>query len=107
MGADVAKQYLLIKGKPILQHTLERIAALQPGRIILVVAEDDSQWGSIEATAHCGIVTGGKTRSDSVLNGLKKSALSNYPLRQSSIRNDISGSTMFVHNFELLEIQSG
>ena len=70
MGGNVAKQYLLIEGKPILQLTLERLLSLQPGKIVLVVSEHDRNWASIEATEHCCVVTGGETRSDSVLNGL-------------------------------------
>jgi 2-C-methyl-D-erythritol 4-phosphate cytidylyltransferase len=70
MGADVAKQYMLLNGVPVLQHTLERLLLLGPNKIVLVVSENDEVWRSIKLTEQCCIVTGGATRSDSVLNGI-------------------------------------
>ncbi len=69
--SDTSKQYLEVAEKPILQHTLERLATLNPKSIVLVVAKDDDAWRSVKATEQCTIVVGGQTRADSVLNGLK------------------------------------
>ncbi len=70
MGGNIVKQYMLLNGVPILQHTLERLLALGPNKIVLVVSENDKAWRSIALTERCCIVTGGASRSDSVLNGL-------------------------------------
>jgi len=70
MNAGISKQYLLLGGKPILQHCLEKLHSLSPKNIVLVVAPDDKSWQSIAVTKKCTIAEGGAMRSDSVLNGL-------------------------------------
>lgn len=75
-GSDVAKQYLDIDGKPVLQHSLERLRALGPKEIVLVVAADDELYRQVPAAANCRIVIGGETRADSVLNALEALSLS-------------------------------
>ncbi|GAB2595631.1 2-C-methyl-D-erythritol 4-phosphate cytidylyltransferase [Spirosoma areae] len=87
MKSDVPKQFLLLNGKPILQHTIERFLAVQlPGsvspstqpssvQIILVLpARDLLLWGKLcdEHNFHPTIqsVHGGTTRFQSVRNGL-------------------------------------
>lgn len=71
MNAGISKQYLLLEGKPVLQHCLEKLHSLSPKNIVLVVSPDDKSWQSIPAANNCSIVDGGTLRSDSVLNGLK------------------------------------
>ncbi|MBL4682571.1 MAG: 2-C-methyl-D-erythritol 4-phosphate cytidylyltransferase [Pseudomonadales bacterium] len=70
MNAGISKQYLLLGGKPILQHCLEKLLSLSPKNIVLVVSPDDKAWKSIPAANNCLVVEGGALRSDSVLNGL-------------------------------------
>lgn len=76
MKADVPKQFLLLRGKPILQHTLERfLAVLPPENIILVLpARDRSIWTSLCEQHHffapIQTVDGGASRFQSVRNGL-------------------------------------
>lgn len=77
MKSDVPKQFLLLNGKPILQHTIERFLAVSlPIRIILVLpARDLPIWERLCEQHHfhpAGIqtVVGGKTRFQSVRNGL-------------------------------------
>ncbi len=72
MGADIPKQFLLLAGRPVLMHTLERFAACQ---CILVLP--DSQivyWRGLckayRFTQPHTIVCGGASRSESVMNGL-------------------------------------
>lgn len=81
MQADVPKQFLLLQGKPILQHTLERFLAVSPTpRIILVLpARDRFTWAALceqhkfypsGAPATIQVIDGGTTRFQSVRNGL-------------------------------------
>ncbi|KXI30496.1 2-C-methyl-D-erythritol 4-phosphate cytidylyltransferase [Paraglaciecola hydrolytica] len=73
MGADCPKQYLLIAGKSILEHTLNNLLAHpQIGRVIVVLHPDDKQFKqlAIAADKRISVVTGGEERSDSVLAGL-------------------------------------
>lgn len=77
MKSDVPKQFLLLHGKPILQHTLEKFLSLSPApQLILVLpARDRSTWETRcqQHNFHPVIQTvdGGETRFQSVRNGLK------------------------------------
>lgn len=73
MGANVPKQYLPINGKPVLQHTLERLLNVKPLKAIAVsLGKDDGYWGDLPFTSNPRILIakGGKERADSVLNAL-------------------------------------
>ncbi len=78
MGALLPKQFLTVKGKPILQHTLEALVQCHAfDEVVMVVAPDwiDSpELRNIVAALPfqvLHIVSGGKERADSVYNGLK------------------------------------
>ena len=71
MQGPKVKQYLSISGKPILQHCLEKLFALSPKKIILVVSAEDELWPTISQSKDCQIVEGGLLRSDSVLKGVE------------------------------------
>jgi 2-C-methyl-D-erythritol 4-phosphate cytidylyltransferase len=71
MGAPVPKQYLEIAGKTILEHTISRLLALHPRRLVIAVSAGDERYKGIAVIDQCEIVTGGAERADSVLNGLK------------------------------------
>jgi 2-C-methyl-D-erythritol 4-phosphate cytidylyltransferase len=71
MGSAVAKQYLTIAGRTILEITLGRILGLGPDRLVLVVSEGDVLYRNVPGTEHCEIVIGGEARSDSVRAGLR------------------------------------
>lgn len=76
MGGDLSKQFLEIKGKPMLYYTLNKF--LNNGNIhevILVLPEDEVDYCKEEILDKYKlkinkIVIGGKERSDSVYNGL-------------------------------------
>jgi len=77
MGADRPKQYLELLGKPVLQHTLERLGSLNRfERVVLVLTAGDPWWPPIEAAlpaalkAKLLVVSGGSQRCISVQNGL-------------------------------------
>jgi 2-C-methyl-D-erythritol 4-phosphate cytidylyltransferase len=75
MGSSTPKQFLLLRGQPILHHTLQAFEASgQVDAVILVVPEKDfaaaeKQWLQGYDIVK-KIVVGGKERQDSVYNGL-------------------------------------
>ena len=76
MQSDVPKQFLLLNGKPILQHTVERFLGVLPAyNIILVLpARDQFIWETLcqQHTFYPAVqvVDGGATRFQSVRHGL-------------------------------------
>lgn len=71
MKADRPKQYLSILGKTILEHTLSTICS-HPAieQVILVVSASDPYIHDLTLPNNVQLVEGGKTRAESVLNGL-------------------------------------
>jgi len=72
-GGDRPKQYQPIAGRPLLDHTLERLAAHpRIAGLVVVIAADDRHFSSVDAVGGKPLViaTGGGERSDSVLAGL-------------------------------------
>ncbi len=80
MKSDVPKQFLPLSGKPILVHTVEKFLSIPDVLIRLVLPENEmnywrdltSQHISIQDnTSRIMLVVGGKSRFQSVKNGLK------------------------------------
>jgi 2-C-methyl-D-erythritol 4-phosphate cytidylyltransferase len=71
-GGLVPKQYATIAGKTIVEHTLERLVALNPQGIVVPLSADDPWWGQLAIRHHALIhtVSGGAERADSVANAL-------------------------------------
>lgn len=77
MAGDRPKQYLELLGKPVLQHTLERLAGIGCfERIVVVLAADDPWWPTVQNRLSAAlqailvIAEGGRERCHSVLSGL-------------------------------------
>jgi 2-C-methyl-D-erythritol 4-phosphate cytidylyltransferase len=76
MQASVPKQFLLIDGKPILMHTIEKFQASMPELSVVVVlpSEHLQKWEALCTEHHFSAVhqtvSGGETRFHSVKNGL-------------------------------------
>lgn len=76
MGAATAKQYLELRGRPLIWHTLATLCA-HPGidRVFVVLAVDDAQWGRHDWSAFddklVPLFCGGASRAESVRNGLR------------------------------------
>jgi 2-C-methyl-D-erythritol 4-phosphate cytidylyltransferase len=72
-GAGLPKQYSLLQGKPVLRHSMERVAAAFPLATTYVVVAHNDHWFD-EAIGHPGGVTvlrcGGATRGESIRNAL-------------------------------------
>lgn len=73
-GGDVPKQYQILAGRPVLRHTLARLAANPQVDAVRAVIHPDDQELYAEAAAGLGLlepVFGGETRQDSVRLGLE------------------------------------
>ncbi|WP_162417122.1 2-C-methyl-D-erythritol 4-phosphate cytidylyltransferase [Cyclobacterium roseum] len=76
MGTEIAKQYLVIGGKPVLMHTLNQFFGYDPAiRLLLVLPEADFPYWKNLCREHGfaiphQLVKGGKSRFGSVRNGL-------------------------------------
>lgn len=74
MGADCPKQYLPLAGRPLIAHTLERLAAHPHiAGLMVVLGAQDEFWSRIEIPQGkpVRIAVGGAERNDSVLAGLE------------------------------------
>lgn len=78
MGADVPKQFLCIAGRPILMRTLERFREYDDDMQVVLVLPKEQQmyWNELCQTHNFSmnytLADGGKTRFESVWNGLQK-----------------------------------
>ncbi len=77
MGSDIAKQYLLLQGRPVLYYTLKNFEESPVDDIVLVTGKDQVEYCKKEIVDAFGfqkvkkIVAGGKERYHSVAIGLK------------------------------------
>ncbi len=72
-GGEIPKQYLPLAGKPLLLHTLERLAAHpRIAGLVVALAPRDAHWPGLTQIAGKPVrtVDGGDERADSVLAGL-------------------------------------
>lgn len=73
-GSEVPKQYLMLAGRTVMQHTLDRLCSLPAiGRVVVACAADDERAQTLPyaQSAKLQFVSGGRERADSVLAGLK------------------------------------
>lgn len=80
MGAALPKQFLPLKGKPVLYYAIKAFTdAINDIKIILVLPEEHISYSNMvlqafEERIELTIVPGGNTRYESVQNGLKEAA---------------------------------
>ncbi|MBP6335867.1 MAG: 2-C-methyl-D-erythritol 4-phosphate cytidylyltransferase [Bacteroidia bacterium] len=78
MGTAIPKQFLLLKGKPVLMHTIERFnsAKIFDSIIIVLPKSEIQQWEKLilehSFKVPHKIVVGGNSRSESVKSGLNE-----------------------------------
>ena len=73
VGGSIPKQYLPLAGRPLIVHTLERLAAHpRIAGLMVVLGDSDGHWPGIEHVHGKPVLTtlGGAERCDSVLAGL-------------------------------------
>lgn len=96
MGSEISKQYIKIKGKPILYYTLKKfIDCKSIDSITLVLPEDEIEYCRREILVTYSlnidnIVAGGKERQDSVCNGLESMINTNIVLIHDGARPFVS-----------------
>lgn len=77
MHAEVPKQFLMMKDRPVLMYTLERFIEADPlVNIVLVLPEEHAAYWKLLCAKHHfqiphQVVEGGETRTRSVCNGLR------------------------------------
>ncbi|UZJ45754.1 2-C-methyl-D-erythritol 4-phosphate cytidylyltransferase [Marinimicrobium sp. C6131] len=73
MRSDLPKQYLRLRGKTLLEHTLERLLVIPDlAGVVLALSPTDPYWEQLPlaGNARIAVVDGGSERSRSVLNAL-------------------------------------
>ena len=80
MGHELPKQYIALAGQPMIYHALAILCANpEITTVFVVLAPDDAHWRSFDWTEFGDklqpLFCGGKTRAESVLNGLLASEL--------------------------------
>jgi len=91
MGGDLPKQYLPLAGKPLLQHTLERLLGHpRIAGVVVALAAADPYWPALRLPAGKPLltVTGGSERADSVLAGLHRLLELGVPATQCVLVHD-------------------
>ncbi len=79
VGGDCPKQYLTLAGRPLIEHTLDRLASHpQIAGLMVVLGPQDVLWPGMDGLNGKLVLTalGGAQRSDSVLAGLNALPLS-------------------------------
>jgi 2-C-methyl-D-erythritol 4-phosphate cytidylyltransferase len=77
MGTDIPKQFLELKGKPVLMHTLERFYHFNPRlpRFLVLPEQQFDYWQNLcekhDFFIKHHLIPGGSTRSESVKNALR------------------------------------
>ena len=69
MGANIPKQYLPVSGKPVLQHTLERLLSVEAlSAVVVALGLEDGFWPDLPFADNPRILVadGGRERADSV-----------------------------------------
>lgn len=74
MGSEVPKQFLLLRSKPVLLHTLEKFRGIADEIVVVLPEEQMESWQQLCITHDCTTehrtVAGGNTRTASVRCGL-------------------------------------
>lgn len=106
MGADLPKQFLPLRGEPVLMHTLRQFAPEVEELILVLPAEQQDLWQELCAEHHFTlphrITTGGATRFDSVRSGLSKLPAEGLVAVHDGVRPLVSR-TLIRRTFEVAE----
>ncbi len=73
MRSDVPKQYLKLLDRPVIEHTINRLLAVdQVKGVVVSLQADDTHWSdvTIDSTKPVVVAAGGEERCHSVLNAL-------------------------------------
>lgn len=90
-GGELAKQYVQVNGRCVLDWTLKALLAVSSiQQIVVALASGDDVWPELGFAGHPRIITciGGATRAESVRNGLQRLAEQGVGLRQPVLVHD-------------------
>tara|TARA_B100000929_G_scaffold290537_1_gene284504 strand:+ start:1097 stop:1798 length:702 start_codon:yes stop_codon:yes gene_type:complete len=74
MGSDIPKQYVSVRGKTVIEHTIDNfISRKEIQNICISISESDNYWSTLPISKNKKIITtvGGNERYESVYNGLR------------------------------------
>ena len=75
MSASLPKQFLLLKGKPVIMHSIEKFYKCNADVVVVIPESNFNFWEELKTKFNFSIphfvTAGGNTRSESVFNGLK------------------------------------
>ncbi len=71
MGAEMPKQFLKLEGKEILSYSVQSFSEHPAIHEVIIVTSTEFQIEVANRYPECQVVLGGKTRQDSVFNGLQ------------------------------------
>ncbi|MEO9462993.1 MAG: bifunctional 2-C-methyl-D-erythritol 4-phosphate cytidylyltransferase/2-C-methyl-D-erythritol 2,4-cyclodiphosphate synthase [Marinomonas sp.] len=73
VGGDIPKQFRILRGKPLLRHSAERLLAHGADRIMVAIPEGGEELAkaALAGLENIDLVTGGATRQASVRNALE------------------------------------
>lgn len=73
VGGDIPKQFRMLRGKPLLRHSTERLLAQGATRIVVAIPEGGEELAkaALAGLENIDLVTGGATRQASVRNALE------------------------------------
>lgn len=100
MGTEIPKQFLEVKGKPVLIHTLEKFYDYDPTmKLIIVLPKSQHEyWEELKAKHQCNIphqvIKGGVERFFSVKNGLEHLPETGYIAVHDGVRPLVSHTTI-------------
>ena len=99
MGSSLPKQFILVKGKPILMHTIEKFYHFDPTSQLIITLPDEwkSYWEGIISESDFRIphrvVTGGEERFHSIKNALHY-CIGDYIIVHDGVRPLVSTETL-------------
>jgi len=101
MGGNIPKQFLKLKGKPIIAHTLSRLEECEGiNEVVLVLPGDEVKYCQKDIIDHYGfqkikkIVPGGEKRQDSVYLGLETMPACDIVLVHDGVRPFVTASLL-------------
>ena len=100
MGSELPKQFMLLEGRPVLMHTIQRFAESLPGAQLIVVlpADQFESWRALCRQYRFDlpheICAGGETRFASVYNGLAHVGAVDYVAVHDGARPLVSRATI-------------
>lgn len=110
MNADLPKQFLILAGKPVLMHSIEKFSACNAEVIVVLHADYSEQWKQLcrdfNFNVEHQVTNGGTTRSQSVANGLQLATDKNAVVAIHDAARPMVSTTLINSLFEQAESKS-